>query len=167
MHETIDLFTSTDVAKVRKQLYDEQQGKCLLSGIEVPLDKMHCDHKHDDEQLVRGALHHQANMALGRLESLAVRYLYWYPHGLAEFLRAAADYLDREPDRRWRHTGWMAKLKTKFNKLTSQQMDSVLLSLGSTKGKNLAERKKLFAKQVLCRDLGYTKILEAINQQRK
>lgn len=172
MTETVDLYTSSDVARVREILLKEQDGQCAALGIQIrPNRTPVLDHKHDDEQLVRAVLEREVNAFTGVAETAYKRFLsYWLDLPLHEVLRRIADFLERSetaPETRWRHTGWMAKLKTKFNKLTAQQMDFVLLSLGSTKGKNLAERKKLFAKQVLRRDLGYTKILEAINQQRK
>lgn len=169
---TVDLYTTTDLAKVREILLKEQDGQCAALGVQIrPNRTPVLDHKHDDEQLVRAVLEREGNAFVGVLETAYKRFLsYWLDLPLHEVLRRTADFLERSetaPETRWRHNGWMAKLKTKFNKLTAQQMDSVLLSLGSTKGKNLAERKKLFAKQVLRRDLGYTKILEAIQRQRK
>lgn len=172
MSETVDLYTTSDLAKVREILLKEQDGKCAGLGVQIrPNRTPVLDHKHDDEQLVRAVLEREYNAFTGVVENAYKRFFaYWLDLPLHEILRRTADYLESceaNPETRWRHNGWMAKVKTKFNKLTAQQMDSVLVYLGSTKGKNLAERKKLFAKQVLRRDLGYTKILEAINQQRK
>lgn len=168
---TIDLYSAEDVKRVKHLLYKEQQGKCALSGVAVDIKDVHTDHRHDSEQLVRGALHKQANMALGKLEGLWTRYLsYWYPSTLPEFLKASAGYLERSeatPDTRFRHTGWIKVCKTKFNKLSAKQMDKVLVELGSTHGKNLAERKAKFAKIVLDRSLGYDAIRAVINKQKE
>lgn len=169
---TVDLYTTTDLAKVREILLKEQDGQCAALGVQIrPNRTPVLDHKHDDEQLVRAVLERENNAFIGVVENAHKRFFaYWLDLPLHEILRRTADYLEScetSPETRWRHVGWMSKVKVFFNRLTAQQMDSVLLSIGSTKGKNLAERKKLFAKQVLRRDLGYTKILEAINQQRK
>jgi N-glycosylase/DNA lyase len=164
---TQDLYTSADVSKVRALLYKEQQGKCALSGVEFPLKDFHTDHRHDEEQLVRAALYKQSNMALGKLEGLWTRYLaYWYPSTLPEFLRAAADYLERSeanPDTRWRHVGWIKKIQTKFNKLTATQQNTVLQSLDRPNGKNPAERKKYFLAAVKSKVYGYDIIRNIIN----
>jgi len=155
---TIDLYNTADVKKVREQLIKEQDGLCAITGIPTASNNFALDHKHDEEQLVRGAAHKQANAALGKLENLAVRYLYWYPEGLSQFLRVCADYIEREPDRRWRHPGWVKKANTSFNKLKESHKDVVLVALGQTKGKNSAERKKLFQKAVLTREFTYDTI---------
>ena len=165
---TIDLYSAEDVKRVKHLLYKEQQGKCALSGVAVALKDCHCDHRHNDEQLVRGTLYKQSNMALGKLEGLWTRYLaYWYPGTLPEFLRASAAYIERteaNPDTRFRHPGWIKFCRTQFNKLPAKRMDEVLVELGSTPGKNLVERKAKFAKVVLDRNLGYNTILNAIKK---
>jgi hypothetical protein len=168
---TKDLYTTEDVKQVKELLYKEQQGKCALSGIAVNIKDCHTDHNHNSEQLVRGALYKQANMALGKLEGLWTRYLaYWYPGTLPEFLKASAAYLERSnatPDRRFRHPGWIKFCKTQFNKLSSKKMDEVLVELGSTPGRNLAERKSKFAKIVLDRSLGYATIKACIDKRKE
>lgn len=159
---TQDLYTATDVKKVKTLLYEEQQGKCLLSGVPVALSDCHTDHAHDDEQLVRGALYKQSNMGLGKLEGLWTRYLaYWYPGTLSEFLRQAADYLERHKDTRFRHPGWIKKISTSFNKLKESSKDNVLVQLGQPKGSNAKQRKELFRKAVLSRKFGY-EVLKSI-----
>lgn len=158
-----DLYTASDVAKVRALLLKEQQGKCALSKLEVKLLDTHCDHAHDDLQLVRGVLHRHANLTLGKVEGLWNRYLaHWYPHDLQTFLRQAADYLDRPTDTRWRHPGWIKKMKVCFNRLNALQQNKVLIELGYTRGSNPKQRKEIFAKAVLNRDLGYNLIFETL-----
>ena len=168
---TEDLYTAEDVRRVRTLLYKEQQGKCALSGVAVDIKDLHCDHNHNSEQLVRGALHKQANMALGKLEGLWTRYLsYWYPSTLPEFLKASAAYLERSestPDRRFSHNGWLKKVKVWFNKLPAKKMDEVLVQLGSSPGKNLVDRKAKFAKVVLDRSLGYDTISQVIKSTKE
>lgn len=163
---TKDLYTAAEVKAVRQLLLKEQEGLCALSKIKVTLADTHCDHAHDDMQLVRGALHRHSNLTLGKLEGLWNRYLaHWYPHNLQTFLRQAADYLDRPVDTRWRHPGWHKKLKVAYNKLTAKQQDLVLASLGCTIScTNATTRKKELGKLLKDRNLGYNAIKEAINK---
>lgn len=162
---TEDLYTTNDTKRTREFLLKEQQGLDLLTGLPIP-DKQAClDHKHNDECFVRGVLHRQSNACLGKIENLYVRYLsYWYPHDLQTFLRQAADYLDLPEDKRYRHNSWVKRLKVLFNKLNSKQMKQVLETFGKSDGKNLVERKKIFAEIVLDRNLGYEVIREAIEK---
>lgn len=163
---TQDLFTPADVKKVREQLVKEQNQRCAITGVPTsPLD-FHLDHAHDDEQLVRGAAHKQANMALGKIENLAVRYLYWYPDGLPAFLRACADYLEKPHDRRWRHVGWLKKAHVMFNKLTEPQKKLVLQQLGQSLGSNAKERKVLFQKALLTKMFSFDTIRNTINNSK-
>ena len=160
--KTKDLYTQDDVRKVRLELIKEQDGKCLITGLPTDTKDFALDHAHDDSQLVRGAVNKHANASLGKLENISKRYLWWYPHSLSTFLRQCADYLDRKPDTRFRHPGWRKKVQTAFNKLNSKQQDQVLINLGSTKGKNPAERKKLFQKALLTRKFSFDTIVNVI-----
>lgn len=165
---TEDLYTPADVKRVRDLLIKEQDRLCGITGLPTALSDYHLDHKHDEQQYVRSAAHKQANMALGKLENLAVRYLYWYPHGLPAFLRQCADYLEKPDDKRWRHPGWLRKITTLFNKLPTKAQDSVLECLLQEKGKNSEERKKLFKKALANKDFNFNQIKDLIaNQQRK
>ena len=164
---TIDLFNTADVKKVREELIKEQNGLCAITGTPTASNNFALDHKHDDEQLVRGAAHKQANAALGKLENLAVRYLYWYPEGLPQFLIACAEYINKDPDRRWRHPGWLKKANTSFNKLKEGQKDAVLLELGQSECKNGVERKKAFQRALLTRSFSYDTIRETINKAKE
>lgn len=161
---TRDLYTPADIKEVRLQLIEEQDKLCAITGIPTALSDYHLDHCHDDEQLVRGAAHKSANMALGKLENLSVRYLYWYPHGLPAFLRACADYLEKPPDKRFRHNGWLKKSMIWFNKLTEPQKKLVLTELGQPIGSNAKERKVLFQRALLTKQHGYDTIRSTINQ---
>jgi hypothetical protein len=165
--KTEDLHTAADIKRVRELLVKEQNGLCAISGVKLEQGKIHLDHLHDNQQLVRGAAHHQANMMLGKLENLSTRYLYWYPHGLPAFLRACADYLEKEPDKRFRHTGWKKKAMVLFNKLSSKQQDYLLQCLDQPKGKNLVERKANFQKAVLSREFTYERLYVLIEQLMK
>lgn len=161
---TTDLFTTTDISKVRTLLIKEQGNISALSGL--PLEQPVLDHLHDIEQFVRGVINSKENVALGRIEGLYGRYIgYWYKGTYPEFLRQVANYIERGVDRRYRHNGWLSKVKTEFSKLKEGDKDKVLIKLGSKAGKNGLERKKLFSKVILNKELGYTLILSTIKHK--
>lgn len=171
-NKTKDLFTPTDVAKVRALLLKEQDGKCAGLGIVIPKDRTAVlDHDHFvADQFVRGVLERECNAMLGVVENAHRRFLsYWLPTPLPTVLRALADYLERSssiPDLRWRHPNWRKKLLTRFNKLKTAQQDSVLESLGSIKRcNNATARKKEFEKHLKDRNLGYTAILNVLTKE--
>lgn len=156
---TIDLYNTADVKKVREQLIKEQDNKCAVTGLDIPVKQHVLDHAHDETQFVRGVLHRQVNAFAGKAENAYTRLIaWWYPNDLPTLLRECADYLEKEPDGRYRHNGWIKKINTEFNKLKEANKDVVLVALGQTKGKNGAERKKLFQKAVLTREFTYDTI---------
>lgn len=170
---TTDLFTPSDVAKVRSLLLREQDGKCAALGIIIPKDRTAVlDHDHFvDDQFVRGVLEREANAFLGQIENAHRRFLsYWLPTPLPVVLRALATYLERSsctPDLRWRHPAWRSKLKTKFNKLKTTEQDKVLTDLGCVKRcTNATLRKKEFEKLLKDRTLGYIKILTVLTKMK-
>lgn len=164
---TSDLYTTSDVKKVRELLLIEQDGKDKVTGIPIPIKSQVLDHVHDEQQLVRGVLHRQVNAYIGKLENNFVRMMgWWYPGSISQLLRQAADYLELEADTRYRHPNWQKKLKVEFNKLTASQQNEVLELLGSIKGTNPKTRKDLFSKLVMKRSLGYHSILSAIKDSK-
>lgn len=165
---TEDLYATKDIQRIRELLLKEQQGLDLLTGLPIPNRQAVTDHKHDDEQLVRGILHRQCNAVLGKVENLWVRYLsYWYPNDLQTFLRQTADYLDREPDTRYRHPNYQKKLKTWYNALTARQQNDVLIKMGASEGANAAKRKELFSKVILDRKNSFVTIRDVILQAKE
>lgn len=164
-----DLYTTKDIKDIRELILEEQDGECALLGIHIKSNGRTpvLDHSHDDEQLVRAVLEREANAWLGQTENAYRRFFsYWLKDSLPEVLRKTADYLEQSekiPDTRFRHTGWLRKVKVFFNKLNAKQQDKVLVNLGSKQGKNSIERKKLFSKLILDRNLGYNKIIHEIN----
>lgn len=154
---TEDLYTANDVKKIREKMLDEQDGKCAILGIQIRPERTPVlDHQHDDEQFVRGVLEREANAFTGVLENAYRRFLgYWCSIPLPDVLRACASYLERPSDSRYRHPDHLKKLKTKFNSLSAKQMKQVLEALGKSDGKNLVDRKKIFANIILDRSLGY------------
>ena len=164
--EPLHLYTPTDVKKVRELLLKEQNGCDIMTGLPIP-DKQAClDHSHFT-QFVRGVLHRQTNAALGKLEGIHTRYLsYWYTGTLPDFLRQAADYLEREDDLRYIHPGFIKRLSTDFNKLPEALKRAVLKELGQPEGGNGTERKKLFQKAVLTKEHTFDKLKEVIERNK-
>lgn len=159
---TEHLYNPKDVQKAREKLLKEQGGLDLLTGLEIPPGKACLDHDHST-QYVRGVLHRQSNAVLGKIENLWTRYLsYWYSGTLQDFLRQAADYLDRESDTRYLHPAWQKKLQTMFNTLPEASKKAVLSDLGQDQGGNSTERKKLFKKALMTRKFEFEKVKELI-----
>ncbi len=162
---TTDLYNTNDVKKVREQLTKEQKNKCAVTGLDIPAKQHVLDHAHDDTQFVRGVLHRQVNAFAGKAENAYIRLIaWWYPNDLPTLLRECADYLEKEPDGRYRHNGWLKKINTEFNKLKEVQKDAVLKSLDQPSGKNATERKKLFQKALLTKNFSYDTIRSLILQ---
>lgn len=162
---TIDLYNTADVKKVRELLTKEQNNKCAVTGLDIPVKQHVLDHAHDETQLVRGVLHRQVNAFAGKAENAYTRLIaWWYPNDLPTLLRECAEYLEKKPDGRYRHSGWLKKVNTEFNKLKESQKDAALVALGQTKGKNAVERKKLFQRAVLTRHYSYDTIHALIQE---
>lgn len=160
---TQDLYTVTDVKRVREQLYREQELCDALSGLELPPEKACLDHDHTS-QYVRGVLHRNVNALAGVVENNYKRHLNsWWPYDLPTFLRMLADYLEKEPDTRYYHLGWIKRVTADYNKLNEAQKDQVLSDLCCNKGSNGKQRKEIFKTAVLDRSLGFKKIRDAIN----
>ena len=161
--DTQDLYTTKDIATVRALLIKEQNGVSALTGL--TLSKPCLDHCHspENEQLVRGVLNSNENVALGKIENLYARYIGWWFKGTyPEFLRLCADYIERGVDRRFRHSCFIKRLNVEFNKLSESKKDEVLLMLDKPKGKNTAERKKYFNQSVMSREFGYNSVVATI-----
>lgn len=159
-----DLFTPADVQRVRKILLERQEGKCAITG--TPVVKPCLDHRHDEDQFVRGVLSHSINTFLGHVEGAYKRRVAWcLDIPLPELLRACAGYLEAsEGFSEYRHVGWRKKLQTLFNKLTASEQNKVLKELIAQEGKNPAERKKFFKSLTADRELGYITISETIKR---
>ena len=161
--DTQDLYTTKDIATVRAVLTKEQNGLSKLTGL--PLSKPCLDHCHslENEQLVRGVLNSNENVALGKIENLYARYIGWWFKGTyPEFLRLCADYIERGVDQRFRHSCFIKRLNVEFNKLNESKKDEVLMLLNKPKGKNTAERKKYFNQSVMSREFGYNSVVATI-----
>ena len=162
-----DLYTAKDVQLTREKLLKGQDNKDACTLLEMPPKQACLDHAHDSQQLVRGVLHRQVNSYIGKLENNFTRMIaWWYKDDLPTLLEQVAKYLRKEP-LPYRHPHWQKKLHTEFNKLPASQQDQALVSLGSTKGKNLRERKELFSKIVLDRSKGFEVISLALKQAKE
>lgn len=166
MTNSTHLYTPADVKKARDLLYKEQRGKDALTGLPLPQDKQCLDHNHRT-QFVRGVLHRQVNCALGKLEGVYTRYLSaWYNGSLSDFLRLAADFLEKGDDQRFVHPGFLKRLSTDFNGLNEQSKKEILHLLGQPQGSNATERKKYFRSALMTRKFSYEQVKKLI-QERK
>lgn len=161
---TIDLYNPADKKRVRDELLKEQGYICPISKVKITAKDAVLDHAHDDTSLVRAVLHRQSNSFIGIIERAWKRCLgWWYEGTLSDALRNTADFLERKPDTRYRHDGWLKRVKTDFKKLNAQQQGTVLKELGSASGSNGTERLKLFSAKILDRSLGYDIIKSTIH----
>lgn len=161
---TQDLYNAADVKIVRDNLLKEQGNKDLITGLHLASSDAVCDHDHDT-QYVRGIIHRQTNVILGKIENAWKRYMaYWYKGSLPDFLRRLAVYLERKKDHRYLHPQWLKACHTMFNKLTEPQKKLVLQKLGQPPGANTKERKVLFQRALLTKQHGYDTIRSTINK---
>ena len=163
---TIDLYTTKDTTRIRELLLKEQEGNCACTGLEIPPKTACLDHVHNSQCFVRGVLHRQVNSYIGKCENNFIRMIkWWYPGTISDLLREIADYLEETENKtEYRHPSFLKQLKVQFNKLNSSQMQEVLEYFGKPTGKNLAERKEIFSKIVLDKNLGHDKISSVINK---
>lgn len=163
---TTDLYTASDIKKVRDVLSQEQEGNDAITGLPLKNGRPCADHAHDDEQLVRGVLLHEVNAFLGKIENAHKRHInYWLKdRTLAQLLRQVANYLEKPKDSRYRHNGWIKKINTWFNALSESQKKFVLRELGQPEGNNSKERKALFQKSLLTKQFSFDTIRTIIDQ---
>ena len=96
-----------DIKPLKEKLWEENDKKCPLLGIEVSLDKMVLDHIHKlksedlsiDKGTIRNALEFRANALEGKITNNWKRYFgsdeSKHPISLPNFLRNLADYLEK------------------------------------------------------------------------
>ena len=160
------LYSPADVKEVREKLLKEQRNKDILTGMPLEAKDAVCDHNHDT-QYVRGVLHRQCNAVTGKIENLWNRYLsWWYTGTLQDFLRQVADYLDRKPDTRFIHPGFLKKLQTMFNTLNESSKKDVLQYMNQPQGANATERKKLFKNALMTRQFTFEEIKNLIKEKK-
>lgn len=156
------LYTQGDIKKIRDQLSKEQQGIDPILN-EAFFETQVLDHDHKTQR-VRAVLNRNVNAFEGLVYNAYLRCIKWVTDKpLPEVLRGLADYLEVDYSNNPYHPSWMKSVKSRFNKLNSKGMSYVLTSLGKEEGKNVTERKKLFASLLLDRNLGYYRISEVLN----
>ena len=161
---TKELYTTAEVKAVREQLLAEQQNLDAVTGLEIPPKQAVLDHCHNT-QFVRAVLHRQVNAGLGKMENVWTRYLkHWYPYDLSTFLRQCADYIEKKPDTRYYHPGWIKKVNSAFNKLPAKQKEKVLAALNLETGTNDTQRKEKFRQGVLTREFTFDTIATIIKK---
>ncbi len=158
------LYTPSEVKIERKRLFDIQKGVDPILKQKLDFDESVCDHDHTT-QYCRAALHRQTNVFEGLVFNAYRRCLQWVTDKqLSDILRNLADYLDTDYSCNAIHANWQKKVFVWFNKLTANQQNEVLKTLGKQVGKNPAERKKYFKQVVLDRSLGYNTIRSTIER---
>jgi len=99
-----------DLKKLKKIMFDLNNGICPLLGIKIMFDNMVVDHQHklksemasdDGKGLVRNAIEFRANALEGKITNNWKRYYgndeTKHPCSLPEYLRRLADYLEKGP----------------------------------------------------------------------
>lgn len=166
------LFNIKDVADARAKLLKEQNGFDALTRLPLDPKDAVLDHNHDTDT-VRGAIHRQANAALGKIENLYKRYLsYWYPGTFREFLDKAADYIERDGghvDPTLYHPSWIKRAQRAFCKQPAMTQNEILIDMGIQKGslpRNAEARKKAFRSILLKNRLDYATMWEILNRRK-
>lgn len=159
---TDSLYTPAEIKAFKESQVKKQKGIDPITG--EPFKELSVmDHCHSSQHC-RGALNRNSNAFEGLVTNAYIRCLKWLTDvPLPDILRNLANYLEVDYSNNPYHSGWMKRVKTDFNKLSTKQQDQVLITLGSQVGKNSKERKELFSKIVLDR-LGYVTIRDTINQ---
>jgi hypothetical protein len=165
---TKDLYTAADVKKVRTELLKEQSNKCAASGVPLVEKEAVLDHAHDENQFVRAVLHRQVNAFLGKAENAFDRLIkWWYKDDLPTLLRLCADYLENSHDTRYRHPGWIKKIKANFNKLNAKEQNQFLQMMQLPVGKNPKERKDILSKAILSREYSMSMLIKIVEEIRE
>ena len=105
--ENLKQLKQKDIKSMKEKLWEENEKKCPLLGIEVELDKMVLDHIHklkgeapsEQKGTIRNALEFRANAMEGKITNNWKRYFGAdennHPIDLPTFLRNLADYLEK------------------------------------------------------------------------
>ena len=157
------LYTQKEIKEFRDEQVKRQNGIDPITK-EPFKETIAQDHCHFSQHC-RGALNRNSNAFEGLVVNAYNRCLKWLTDvPLSVILRNLADYLEDDYSNNPYHIGWVKRVKTDFNKLSSSQQNKVLVALGSVEGTNPAKRKELFAKIVLDRSLGFDKISSVIDK---
>lgn len=161
MHKS--LYTAAEIKAFKEEQIKKQNGIDPITR-EPFKEVAVMDHSHSSQHC-RGALNRNSNAWEGLVQNAYTRCLKWLTDvPLPQLLRNLAEYYEKDYSGNPYHNSWMKRVKTDFNKLNSKQMKLVLEYFGKSDGKNLTERKKIFAEIVLQRELGYDTIRSVINK---
>lgn len=164
------LYTPTDVAKVRKTLFNAQAGFDPILQQPIDIKGAVVDHDHTSQR-VRGVLHRQTNSFEGKVQNAYDRCLKWMSdRTLSDILRSLADYYedtDRIAHTMPIHPGFLKRLSTDFNGLNEQGKKEVLHLLQQPQGNNATERRKLFRKALMTRKFTYDQVKAMIEERKK
>ncbi len=168
--EVQHLYTPSDVAKVRKTLYDSQGGFDPILHQPIDIKGAVLDHSHTSQR-VRGVLHRQTNSFEGNVQNAYDRCLKWMSdRTLSDILRSLADYYedtDRVQHTMPVHPGFIKRLCTDYASLNEQGKKEVLHLLGQPQGNNATERRKLFRKALMTRKFSYDQVKAMIEERKK
>lgn len=161
------LYTPSDVQRVRALLLKKQNGLDAVTGLPLEPSDAVCDHDHKT-QYVRGILHRQVNVIIGKIENAWLMYLsWWYPDSLPVLLRKVADYLESKHFTGYVHPSWIKHCQVQFNKLKPSQKNIVLEELGLQALPNDSLRKVAFKKELLTRKHTLATILSMIEKTKE
>jgi hypothetical protein len=164
MKKVDSLYTPKEVKEARKRLFEKAKGVDPILREKINFDDSVMDHDHTSQHC-RSAIHRQSNAFEGLVFNAYKRCLQWLTDKpLPVILRNLADYIETDFRDNPYHPGWVKRVTTDFSKLSSKQQDEVLLLIGTSVGKNAAERKKLFNKRLLDKVHGYDIIRNIINE---
>ena len=160
------LYSTSDVKQVRQDQLDKQNGCDAITGLPIPIGHDVLDHDHDSQK-VRGVLHRQSNVALGRIENMFKRDLkFWYPESLPDFLIKVSKYLKSE-SLDYFHPGWLKRVQIDFTYLNAKQKDKVLEELTGVpcvNATNDVKRKAKFKSILLTKEYDYPTIKTLIQE---
>ena len=158
------LYTSEDIKKVRRELFDLAKGVDPILRQEIDFNDSVLDHCHTTQHC-RAAIHRQSNAFEGLVFNAYKRCLQWLTdEPLPVILRNLAEYLEQSYDHNPYHNGWLKKVKTRFNKLNAENQKRFLNSFGYEQGTNGAQRSLIFGKLIKNKEYGYEVINERLSE---
>ena len=156
------LYTPEDLKRVRRELFDKKEGVDPILDEKIEYSDSVLDHCHVSQNS-RAALHRQSNAFEGLVFNAYKRCLQWLTNKpLPDILRNLADYLEQDYSENPYHSGWIKKVKTRFNKLNADDQRNFLKKFGYEAGSNAKHRTNAFGVLVKDRELGYSKINSAL-----
>lgn len=161
------LYNQKEINELKEKLWSENEFVCWLTGQPIELREAVLDHDHDT-QFVRGAIHRQANAALGKIENAFNRYIaWWYTGDIHDFLKDIREYIsDSEFRKTHLHPHWIKKLNTEFNKLNERNKEQVLRNMGLVETwNNSKQRKESFKKALMSKKYTFNNVKRLIKDE--